>query len=59
MVPASVRMLNDAAGADRIPLHQARWSPIDFDYLGYAELRWGEYRRRKAEFLAAAEAVTQ
>ena len=38
-------------------LPQARWSPIDFDYLGYAELRWGEYRRRKVEFLAAAEAV--
>jgi len=56
--PSYSAYLEDAAGADRLPLHQARWSPIDFDYLGYAELRWGEYRRRKLEFLAAAEAVS-
>jgi hypothetical protein len=30
---------------------QAKWSSIDFDYLGYAKLRWAEYRRRKPEFL--------
>jgi hypothetical protein len=34
---------------------QARWSKIDFDYMGYAELRWGEYRRRKEEFLKEAK----
>lgn len=38
-------------------LLQARWSAIDFDYMGYAALRWGEYRRRKEEFLAAARAA--
>ena len=37
-------------------LLQARWSPIDFDYLGYAKLRWEEYRRRKAEFMGAPAA---
>jgi ethanolamine kinase len=36
-------------------LMQARWSKIDFDYMGYAELRWGEYRRRKEEFLKEAK----
>jgi ethanolamine kinase len=36
---------------------QAKWSKIDFDYLAYAQLRWGEYHRRKTEFLGAAEAV--
>jgi ethanolamine kinase len=36
-------------------LMQARWSKIDFDYMGYAELRWGEYRRRKDEFIKQAE----
>ncbi|KAL4433561.1 hypothetical protein ABPG75_000002 [Micractinium tetrahymenae] len=35
-------------------LLQANWSSIDFDYLGYAQLRWGEYHRRKEEFLAEA-----
>lgn len=30
---------------------QAAYSPIDFDYLEYAELRWGEYRKRKQEFM--------
>ncbi|KAI7845556.1 hypothetical protein COHA_000847 [Chlorella ohadii] len=36
---------------------QAKWSKIDFDYLAYAQLRWSEYHRRKAEFIAAADAV--
>lgn len=36
---------------------QAKWSTIDFDYLSYAELRWSEYHRRKAEFIAAANAA--
>lgn len=34
---------------------QARWSPIEFDYLGYAKLRWDEYRRRKAEFIGTVK----
>ena len=33
---------------------QAKWSSIDFDYLSYAKLRWGEYFRRRDEFLAQA-----
>lgn len=33
---------------------QAKWSRIEFDYLQYAQLRWGEYFRRKDEFLGAA-----
>ena len=33
---------------------QARWSAIDFDYMGYAALRWSEYWRRRDEFLAGA-----
>jgi ethanolamine kinase len=33
---------------------QARYSPIDFDYMGYVGLRWGEYYRRKEEFLGKA-----
>lgn len=37
-----------------LPLLQAKWSKIDFDYLQYAQLRWGEYFRRKDEFLSAA-----
>ena len=36
---------------------QAKWSSIDFDYLAYSQLRWGEYRRRKDEFLAQALAA--
>lgn len=39
------------------PSLQAKWSSIDFDYLAYAQLRWGEYYRRRDEFLAAAEAA--
>ena len=39
------------------PSLQAKWSSIDFDYLAYAQLRWGEYRRRKDEFLAQAQAA--
>lgn len=38
-------------------LMQARWSSIDFDYMGYAALRWGEYRRRRDEFLSQAASV--
>ena len=30
---------------------QARHSPIEFDYLEYHGLRWGEYSRRKEERL--------
>ena len=30
---------------------QAKYSPIDFDYLGYFFLRYNEYKRRKEEFL--------
>lgn len=33
---------------------QARYSPIDFDYLGYSAMRWREYYRRKEEFMAEA-----
>lgn len=36
---------------------QAKWSRIDFDYLEYAGVRWGEYHRRKAEFVAQAAAA--
>lgn len=32
-------------------LVQAKYSPIDFDYLGYFFLRYNEYKRRKADFL--------
>lgn len=37
-------------------LIQARYSPIDFDYLSYSSLRWKEYHNRKTEFLGDAEA---
>ncbi|KXZ49428.1 hypothetical protein GPECTOR_21g654 [Gonium pectorale] len=36
---------------------QARYSPIDFDYLAYAKMRWAEYHRRKAEFFALVDAA--
>lgn len=36
-------------------LVQARYSPIDFDYLGYYHLRMGEFRRRKSEFIRSLE----
>ncbi|KAG7668878.1 hypothetical protein Ndes2526B_g00589 [Nannochloris sp. 'desiccata'] len=36
-------------------LIQARWSKIDFDYMEYAGMRWGEYKRRKNEFLSEAK----
>ncbi len=36
---------------------QARYSPIDFDYMAYHALRWGEFERRKEEFLGRAERV--
>lgn len=36
---------------------QAKWSAIDFDYMGYAALRWAEYRKRKEEFLEQAHTV--
>lgn len=38
-------------------LIQARYSPIDFDYLEYSTTRWQEYYRRKDEFLNKAKAV--
>ena len=40
-------------------LIQARYSPIDFDYLSYSSLRWKEYHKRKAEFIGDAEACLQ
>ena len=36
---------------------QARYSPIDFDYMGYVGLRWGEYHRRKEEFMGKAKQI--
>jgi ethanolamine kinase len=38
-------------------LVQARYSPIDFDYIGYSGLRWAEYRARRDAFLAQAADV--
>uniref|UniRef100_A0A7S0VNF9 ethanolamine kinase n=1 Tax=Polytomella parva TaxID=51329 RepID=A0A7S0VNF9_9CHLO len=38
-------------------LIQARYSAIDFDYLEYSELRWGEFRRRREEFMAPIKAL--
>ena len=34
---------------------QAKYSPIDFDYVEYWALRWGEYHKRKDAFLAAVD----
>ncbi|GFR49956.1 hypothetical protein Agub_g12064 [Astrephomene gubernaculifera] len=34
---------------------QARYSPIEFDYMDYSGLRWGEYHRRKQEFFALVD----
>lgn len=36
-------------------LLQARYSTVDFDYLGYSALRWNEYRRNKMEVISAAK----
>lgn len=36
---------------------QARYSPIDFDYMGYHHLRFNEYKRRRDEFLGQAAAA--
>ena len=36
---------------------QARYSPIDFDYLTYSATRWSEYHKRKAEYMEAARRV--
>jgi len=36
---------------------QARYSPVDFDYLQYHGLRWSEFHRRKSEFVETARAV--
>ena len=33
---------------------QARWSPIDFDYLTYSKTRWAEYHRQRKRFVDAA-----
>lgn len=51
-----VRRVDVFCATSLLPLNsmQAKWSSIDFNYLGYAKLRWAEYRRRKAEFLRAA-----
>lgn len=35
-------------------LSQAKFSPIDFDYLEYFFLRYNEYRKRKVEFISQA-----
>ena len=37
-------------------LLQARYSPIEFDYMGYVTLRWSEFHRRKDEFLSDVDA---
>ncbi len=34
-------------------LVQARYSPVDFDYLEYHHLRMGEFHRRKEQFIEA------
>ena len=34
---------------------QAKYSPIEFDYIEYSELRWAECYRRETEFLEQAE----
>lgn len=36
---------------------QARYSPIDFDYMSYSSMRWAEFHRRKEEFVGQARAV--
>lgn len=56
---ASAASTSDPAVRARhsIPFSQAKWSKIDFNYLEYAGVRWGEYHRRKAEFLARAAAA--
>ncbi|GFH18776.1 uncharacterized protein HaLaN_15633 [Haematococcus lacustris] len=36
-------------------LVQARYSPIDFDYLEYSAMRWREYHRRKPDTFTAAK----
>ena len=38
-------------------LIQARYSPIEFDYLKYSSMRWAEYWRRKDEFVGAARGM--
>ncbi|KAF5832967.1 kinase-like domain-containing protein [Dunaliella salina] len=38
-------------------LIQARYSPINFDYLEYSGLRWAEYHRRKYQFMTDARRV--
>ena len=40
-------------------LIQARYSPIEFDYIDYSSLRWKEYDNRKADFLGDAEAFLE
>lgn len=35
-------------------LIQARMSPIDFDYLGYFFLRYGEYKKQKEKYCSLA-----
>jgi hypothetical protein len=34
---------------------QAKFSPIEFDYMGYSKLRWDECFRREQEFLTQAQ----
>ena len=38
-------------------LIQARYSPIEFDYLGYSETRWREYHRKKEAVIREAKRV--
>lgn len=37
-------------------LLQAKYSPINFDYMGYSKLRWDECSKQEKEFLGQAEA---
>lgn len=36
---------------------QARYSPIQFDYLSYSGMRWAELHRRKQHFVAQLDAA--
>eukprot|EP00898_Chlorokybus_atmophyticus_P006272 jgi/Chlat1/6646/Chrsp49S06123 len=36
---------------------QARYSPIDFDYLSYSKMRWEEYYKRKEERLSCLSSL--
>ena len=38
---------------------QAKFSPIDFDYMEYGKMRWAEYYQRRDEFMETAERLRQ